>query len=904
MRLKSKFQSLGNPFKSLVELLEKSAAKYKEQFMDYIFSGIKADDKLLITLSEIKELYSMRAFAATMSGLLDIFNQPTNMTDCLHQLQKDVVAVQNRFCSSINEADSLHSNARNQWSIKMYDGEEPWLLKLEGELEWPLSCVVDSELLELLRRSFEACQRLFHSYNMIVNLMQKDRLGSVSISLLVRRKRMLGQNLFESVSVIYSVLRTRFEAIIIERSALLLQCKTFTEIEQIVKDWKQQFKKLLDFEELNRGSYIHAAVDGLCYLIEKFNASEDGVGFDQSLNLTVGSTLSMDRCSSASQSSNAKKSERTIEKWIKSQSRVITVLNTAAESTRPTDSNSVAARVCIYECVATGLGFRLGYHTEVTIRLDATCTSSWKATHYQVVLHGCQIIVRLLDDGAQLREDKRAERCFRWENYRNELSQIRNSTKTCSKPEIRKVRAQLQGVIEQQGGSRVPKGSEQKKDVTSLNNYITDMHNWTAEYSAQLDRCIRNIDDELAFLENFCRSNSISLNTISAKGSPQKWLKEDDPRVEAILSKVQEAVDELSCKTDEVPKKIENFSLDRSLFHKSVSKRVGWEFTKQIDGIYQECQQYTHGQVATYIPQLAKAEPERWILSICTVDGQRHNWGDCRNVKFCLQSVAKPFSYALAIEELGADYVHRLVGQEPSGRFFNALCLDHSNKPHNPMINAGAILIASLLNSEATLSDRFDFTIKAIKKFAGGGYVSFDNATFLSERETADRNYALAYFMREHKCFPGPHVNIQETLDLYFQLCSIKTNTECLAVMAATLANGGVNPLTEQRVVCNRAVRDTLSLMLSCGMYDYSGQFAFNVGLPAKSGVAGDMIIVVPNVMGIALFSPRLDLLGNTVRGVKFAEGLINTFNFHQFDNMLFSKAEKADPRIVHKKTI
>uniref|UniRef100_A0A914RTR6 glutaminase n=1 Tax=Parascaris equorum TaxID=6256 RepID=A0A914RTR6_PAREQ len=180
------------------------------------------------------------------------------------------------------------------------------------------------------------------------------------------------------------------------------------------------------------------------------------------------------------------------------------------------------------------------------------------------------------------------------------------------------------------------------------------------------------------------------------------------------------------------------------------------------------------------------------------------------------------------------------------------------------MINAGAILVASLLRRKCSLSDRFDFALQQLKKFACGGFVGFNNA---------------------------------DTLDLYFQLCSIETNADTLAVMAATLANGGVSPLSEQRVVCNRAVRDTLSLMYSCGMYDYSGQFAFTVGLPAKSGVSGDMIIVVPNVMGICIYSPALDPLGNTVRGVKFAEQLVEKFNFHNYDSLVYSETHKIDPR-------
>ncbi|PAV81497.1 hypothetical protein WR25_16621 [Diploscapter pachys] len=318
-------------------------------------------------------------------------------------------------------------------------------------------------------------------------------------------------------------------------------------------------------------------------------------------------------------------------------------------------------------------------------------------------------------------------------------------------------------------------------------------------------------------------------------------------------------------------------------------------FTNVIGEIFEEIKPNLSGNVATYIPQLARANPNAWAVSVCTVDGQRKSWGDAFK-PFCLQSVSKPFTYALVHDEIGADELHSHIGQEPSGRLFNDISLDHNKKPHNPLINAGAIVAASLMKRHASLSDRFDFAIRQFRRFCGTGYVGFNNAVFLSERETADRNYALSYYMREHKCFPES-TNLQDTLDLYFQLCSIETNCDTLSVMAATLANGGVNPLNGERIINNRACRDTLSLMYSCGMYDWSGQFAFRIGLPAKSGVAGDLIIVIPNVAGIAIYSPRLDTLGNTVRGVKFAEALIQRFNFHNYDSLLYSDCQKLDPR-------
>ncbi|KHJ95147.1 glutaminase [Oesophagostomum dentatum] len=206
--------------------------------------------------------------------------------------------------------------------------------------------------------------------------------------------------------------------------------------------------------------------------------------------------------------------------------------------------------------------------------------------------------------------------------------------------------------------------------------------------------------------------------------------------------------------------------------------------------------------VATYIPQLARADPDSFAISVCTVDGQRRSWGDAMK-PFCLQSVSKPFTYALVHDELGPEELHSHVGQEPSGRLFNDISLDHNKKPHNPLINAGAIVVASLMKRRASLSDRFDFAIHQMRRFCGVGYVGFNNAVFLSERETADRNYALSYYMREHKVFP-PDTNLQDTLDLYFQLCSIETNCDTLAVMAATLANGGVNPMNGERVINNR----------------------------------------------------------------------------------------------------
>ncbi|XP_037539923.1 glutaminase kidney isoform, mitochondrial [Nematolebias whitei] len=318
------------------------------------------------------------------------------------------------------------------------------------------------------------------------------------------------------------------------------------------------------------------------------------------------------------------------------------------------------------------------------------------------------------------------------------------------------------------------------------------------------------------------------------------------------------------------------------------------KFTERINKMYESAHKQEGGCVANYIPQLAKFSPELWGVSLCTIDGQRYSVGDTK-VPFCLQSCVKPLEYAIAVHELGSEHVHRFVGKEPSGFKFNKLSLNEEDKPHNPMVNAGAIVISSLIKPHANKAERFDFIMEFLKKTAGAEYVGFSNATFQSERETGDRNYAIGYYLKEKKCFPDS-ADMTAALDFYFQLCSIEMNCESGSVMAATLANGGICPITGDRVLSAEAVRNTLSLMHSCGMYDFSGQFAFHVGLPAKSGVSGAVLLVVPNVMGVMCWSPPLDRLGNSVRGIHFCQELVSYFNFHNYDNLRhFTK--KHDPR-------
>ncbi len=338
------------------------------------------------------------------------------------------------------------------------------------------------------------------------------------------------------------------------------------------------------------------------------------------------------------------------------------------------------------------------------------------------------------------------------------------------------------------------------------------------------------------------------------------------------------------------------------------------EFRDTIDRLHAVARQDRSGKAADYIPQLDLPMPalDRFGVAVCTVDGQRHAVGDAREF-FPIESTCKPVNYCLALEEHGAEAVHAFVGHEPSGLGFNELSLDKQNRPHNPMINAGAIMSSALIGltekrrmaDEGRTADvdargwagtRFDGVMASWQALCGGDKPRFSTPVYLSERDTADRNFALGYFMREKKAFPAG-VDLHDVLDFYFQCCSIELTAEMMSVVAATLANGGICPVSGERVFRTETVQSCLSLMSSSGMYDYSGEFAYSIGLPAKSGVSGGIMIVVPNVMGLCAWSPRLDALGNSVRGVGFCRQLVETFNVHNYDALAGGTA-KRDPRV------
>lgn len=324
------------------------------------------------------------------------------------------------------------------------------------------------------------------------------------------------------------------------------------------------------------------------------------------------------------------------------------------------------------------------------------------------------------------------------------------------------------------------------------------------------------------------------------------------------------------------------------------------DFSGDIRTIFEQVAADRSGTNADYIPILRDAEPERWGVALCTVDGQRLRLGDV-DCYHSIQSVSKPITYAYALEREGLEFTHQYVGVEPSGRPFNALDLMPDLRPFNPCVNSGAIMTAGILASGWPELDARQITEKIMALWTSlsgeQGEVRFSEETMRSEKDTAHNNFAIAYLLQGRKGLPR-NVDMPKMMDLYLSCCSIEMTADMLSVAAATLANGGVCPITGQVVISTDVVKKTLSVMQSSGMYDNAGHFTLEVGLPAKSGVAGAVLVVIPNLMGFATFSPRLDGYGNSVRGVAFCRQLVDRFTFHVYDSLSGGRTGcKRDPR-------
>ena len=278
--------------------------------------------------------------------------------------------------------------------------------------------------------------------------------------------------------------------------------------------------------------------------------------------------------------------------------------------------------------------------------------------------------------------------------------------------------------------------------------------------------------------------------------------------------------------------------------------------------------------------QDAEARQEPFAISLATTDGEVFSAGD-HALSFALQSISKVFVYGLALEDCGRERVLERVGVEPSGDAFNSIVFDErNNRPYNPMVNAGALATTNLVRGCDATRPFLERILDVLRRYAGNRSLGVDEGTFEAEMRLADRNRATAYLMRSDGMLSG---DVEATLALYLRQCSIGVTCQDLAVMAATLANGGANPATGERALASRYVRDVLSVMHTCGMYDFAGQWAYRVGIPAKSGVSGGILAVVPGKLGIGVFSPGLDAYGNSVRGTAVCEEISERLGLHVF---------------------
>ena len=286
----------------------------------------------------------------------------------------------------------------------------------------------------------------------------------------------------------------------------------------------------------------------------------------------------------------------------------------------------------------------------------------------------------------------------------------------------------------------------------------------------------------------------------------------------------------------------------------------------------------TSGAVADYIPELGKADPDHFGISLATLDGHVYEVGDTR-VPFTIQSISKPFVFALALDTLGATRVEGEIGVEPSGDPFNSIRLNADNHPFNPMVNAGAIACSGLIR-EAKGDGAFEYIRQSLGRFAGRD-LDIDEAVYASESATGDRNRAIGYLLRNSTVIRD---DVGAVLDVYFRQCSVLVTARDIAIMAATLANRGTNPVTGEQVTTPYAISRTLSVMTSSGMYDYAGEWIYRVGIPAKSGVGGGILAALPARLGLGSYSPRLDRHGNSVRGIKVCEALSSHYDLHMLN--------------------
>lgn len=303
---------------------------------------------------------------------------------------------------------------------------------------------------------------------------------------------------------------------------------------------------------------------------------------------------------------------------------------------------------------------------------------------------------------------------------------------------------------------------------------------------------------------------------------------------------------------------------------------------KLLESIISNNKIYTkNGVVASYIPELKKANADALGIYVTALDGREYFAGDYET-KFTIQSISKVISLMLAILDNGSSYVFSRVGVEPTADAFNSIInleTKNSNIPLNPMINSGAIATVSLIHGD-NAEDRINRIIEFTRKITGNSQISTNQEVYESEKKTGDRNRALAYFMKSTGVIEQ---DVDEILDVYFKQCSMEVTCKDISKIAAVLANDGVLPWNGERIVPSYATRIVKSIMVTCGMYDDSGEIAVNVGMPCKSGVGGGILAVSTRRMGIGVVGPALDAKGNSIAGIKVLEEISKELDLNIF---------------------
>lgn len=393
--------------------------------------------------------------------------------------------------------------------------------------------------------------------------------------------------------------------------------------------------------------------------------------------------------------------------------------------------------------------------------------------------------------------------------------------------------------------------------------------------------------------DDYCMVDPSTL--IDAIGSVGLTL--DDPRLRESKRRLNKFV--LNCEKLHLSDFARVISPATSLVEKTMSKDgcqlviPNWEeFRNRIDDMFHKAKQITTGNVYQSIPELKGANPDLYSMAFCSIDGQMYQCGD-QNSLFTLQTAAKPINYLAALKEHGPEEVHRFVGREPTGRNMEKLGLNEENIPHNPFVESGAIITCSLIKHDYEDSDRFAHIMKLWKQATGDDtLLGFSNAAYLSRRSIAARNFCLGYMLQEKgalqhgkdKSRPRKwkgHSSLVSVVELLSMCYSIQLDVVALSRVASTLANGGICPTTGKRVFNAEHVRATLSLMLSCGMYEFSGHWMYSCGVPACSGLSGVIMVVIPNLGGFAVYSPRVDKHNNSCRGLEFFRLFVQTYTVH-----------------------